>query len=307
MFAVIAGARPNFMKIAPLFRELKKHSIEAVLIHTGQHEGQMSDVFLEEFGLRVDYQLHPPLLPALTSLLARLKPKLVIVVGDVDSTLAGAIAVKANGLKLVHIEAGLRSFDNTMKEERNRIVVDSLSDYLFVSEESGMTNLSKEAVEGKCFLVGNIMMDNLVDERQGLVTLHRPSNVDNKERLISILDCLRSLNRHLVWPMHPRTENNLEKFGLDASFIQVIPPVSHADLIRLIKDSEFVITDSGGIQEEAVFLGRTTYTLRDSTERPITLNFGNQLTTPQTLSLKSIPLWDGHTAERIITILVGIT
>lgn len=301
MIVVIVGARPNFMKVAALLKHLK-----LTVIHTGQHQGAMADNFFKEFKIR-PIHCQSPALPDLVNILKRLQPKLVIVVGDVDSTVLGAVATKANGLKLAHVEAGLRSGDMTMPEEVNRILVDNLSDYLFVTEQAGMDNLKREGVKGKTYLVGNVMIDNLA--KLALVTLHRPSNVDNKPRLQSILKALTKLKTPLIWPLHPRTKANLLKFKLTLSpNITVLPPQSHHKLIQLIKESEYIITDSGGIQEEAAYLGRRTFVLRDTTERPITVQYGNQLVTPEELPnvVPNIPLWDGHASERIASIIQGI-
>lgn len=300
---VIVGARPNFMKVAPLFKAFKKHkNIKPLLYHIPQHSSdKMAGVFLKEFDLPKPVKKFP-------------KPHMIVVVGDVNASLEGARMANRLHVKLAHIEAGLRSFDKTMKEETNRIEIDQLSDLLFVTEMSGMNNLEKEGIDmEKCFLVGNIMVDNLIGKRTALVTLHRPSNVDDKRKLSTIVRNLAKITDvDLIWPVHPRTANNLKKFGIKVPF-KTIEPVGHAELVDLILKSEFVITDSGGIQDETAYLMKPTFVLRDNTERPATIESGvNKLVKPNNLTweigklrekYKKIPMWDGHTAERIAKII----
>jgi len=361
----VVGARPNFMKVAPIHKAFNQPEFQGIvkhlICHTGQHyDEKMSKVFFEDLELPVpDFYLgvgsgsHAEqtarIMIEFEKVLLSEKPDLVLVVGDVNSTIACTLTAAKLHIKTAHVEAGLRSFDRTMPEEINRLLTDSISDYLFVTEKSGMENLKREGVpEEKVFFVGNCMIDSLVsylpevkekekeeaerlrDEetesgKYVLVTLHRPSNVDNREqlsKLISILNDLAQL-RKVVFPVHPRTKKNLHDFGLlkDAQPNLIIThPIGYIDFIRLIKNAELVMTDSGGIQEETTYLQVQCITLRDSTERPVTVEIGTNQLLGEDLQaayeaalrvlngekkIGRIPdLWDGHAAERIAGKLV---
>jgi UDP-N-acetylglucosamine 2-epimerase (non-hydrolysing) len=357
----VVGARPNFMKVAPLHRELQKFSnlVEHLICHTGQHyDFEMSRVFFEDlslpspnFYLGIGSGSHAEqtgrIMIEFEKVCLEAKPDLVIVVGDVNSTIAATLTACKLGIKTAHIEAGLRSFDRTMPEEINRIATDSICDFLFVTEESGMKNLLKEghSIE-QIFFVGNTMIDSLIHilpiidksdiidrlQLQGkdfaVMTLHRPSNVDEKEQLSQIIDVIDFIcqNLILVLPLHPRTKKNLENFNLIERVEKIenlilTEPLGYIDFVKLMKNSRFVITDSGGIQEETTYLGIPCITMRTTTERPVTCEIGTNLLVPpekhklieavkQVLSgqLKSAsipPLWDGKTAQRIVDILLN--
>ncbi len=353
----LVGARPNFVKIAPLhkaFREMKPE-IQHKICHTGQHfDKNMSKIFFDELALpRPDFYLgisggsHTSqtarIMLELEKVLLSEKPDMLIVPGDVNSTMAGSLVAAKSGIPLAHIESGLRSFDRGMPEEINRMITDTLADYLFVSEKSGITNLKKEGIaDNKVFFVGNIMIDSLVHylpmankstildrmklEPGGylLGTFHRPSNVDKPEHLQGLFEMLNHLaaGKPLVFPIHPRTRNNMKSFGLLENLnpnILLTDPIGYIDFLALIKNAELVITDSGGIQEETTFLGIPCVTVRDNTERPITVELGTnilagtnfkdvekecfQILNGTKMTGKVPELWDGKTAERIVRIL----
>jgi UDP-N-acetylglucosamine 2-epimerase (non-hydrolysing) len=354
----VAGVRPNFMKVAAILRALRGHPVlEGVLVHTGQHyDPGMSDSFLRDFDLpapAAHLQVGPDLptrqtarmMEAFERALAGLAADLVLVVGDASSTLAcGLTAVKCR-VPLVHVEAGLRSFDRAMPEEINRILVDQMAGRLFVTEQSGIENLRREGIpDDRVHLTGNTMIDTLVHlmpridaartaEDLGLaaggyavVTLHRPSNVDAPERLAALVELVRELGARLpvVFPVHPRTRHTLESAGLWAKLagdpaVRVLGPQPYFDFLSLMKHSRFVLTDSGGIQEETTFLGVPCVTARTSTERPVTTEIGTNILVGEdfTASREAIgrildgrvrrgeipPLWDGHSAERTVAIL----
>ncbi len=364
--ALVVGARPNFMKISPLIKAIKQHNqslktglphISHILVHTGQHyDIEMSQSFFRDLGipdpdmnLEVGSSSHAVqtanIMVKFENLCLEERPDWVIVVGDVNSTMAAALVAAKLGIKIGHVEAGLRSFDRSMPEEINRVVTDSLADLLFTPSEDGDENLLREGIaREKIKRVGNIMIDTLAAnlekarerkpyERLGLkkedymfVTLHRPSNVDDKLSLSSIMDHLNLLSKKIpvIFPMHPRTRKNLEQFGLDpqgdgAKEMIICNPIGYHDTIGLVDKARFVLTDSGGLQEETTFLNIPCLTLRPNTERPVTITQGtNRLTSLEKLGEDmnrllngrqkkgSIPkLWDGHTAERIIEILAG--
>ncbi|MEK6246933.1 MAG: UDP-N-acetylglucosamine 2-epimerase (non-hydrolyzing) [Planctomycetales bacterium] len=355
--SLIAGARPNFMKIAPLARALKQRQVSHRIVHTGQHYDQkMSETFFEELEIpQPDVNLEVGSGQAIwqvTEVMRRLetefeahRPDAVVVVGDVNSTLAAALTATKMDLPLAHVEAGLRSFDRTMPEEGNRIVTDALSAWLFTSEPSGDKNLVHEGVsEDKIFLVGNVMIDTLLanlsrarqkqthqelglEARQFvLVTLHRPSNVDNPDRFESILKALRDIAKKMpvVLPIHPRTRGKIDEFGFrdgNLAGLQLVEPLGYHDMLNLIDSARLVLTDSGGIQEETTALEVPCLTLRENTERPITVEVGsNQLVgwktddillPAHTILSGSVPQgrvpenWDGHAAERIVDILLA--
>jgi len=354
----VVGARPNFMKVAPTMQEMAQYpGLEPILVHTGQHyDHKMNQVFFEDLrlpqphiNLGVGSASHivqtARIMERLEKALLEIEPDLVLVVGDVNSTVASALVAKKMGIKVAHIEAGLRSFDRTMPEEINRILTDAISDFLFVTEESGVDNLKREGIPGeKIFLVGDVMIDALLQNklkasksdilsRLGLeaksfsiLTLHRPSNVDEKQALKAILTALAKVQEMITiaFPAHPRTLKNIQRFGLEKEItamrgLIVTQPLGYLDFLRLLVDSRFVLTDSGSIQEETSFLGIPCITLRENTERPITLKLGTNVLVgrdPKKIigeslkalnnshpQLSSIPYWDGHTAERIVAIL----
>lgn len=358
----IVGARPNFMKIAPLMAEYKKYpQIHPLLVHTGQHYDQkMSDLFFEQLGIpQPDVNLGvgsgshavqtAEIMKAIEPVLLQHKPDMMLVVGDVNSTIAcGLVAVKL-GIKLVHVEAGLRSGDRSMPEEINRILTDSISDMLFCTEQSGVDNLLKEGIsQDKIHLVGHVMIDTLLNNlkkaesstiltdlhSQGILngssfavlTLHRPSNVDDPAIFSKILDGLEVIQKDMpiLFPIHPRTRKNLSQSNLGSrvqsmSKLHLMDPVGYLDFLRLTSSAKLVLTDSGGIQEETTVLKIPCLTIRDNTERPITVEIGsNQLvgTDPQKMieAYRNIqsgewrepqvpPLWDGKASERIVKII----
>jgi UDP-N-acetylglucosamine 2-epimerase (non-hydrolysing) len=356
----IVGARPQFIKYAAIYRIIvREHLMESfnnILLHTGQHyDYSMSRVFFDELGIEEpNYHLGvgsgshgeqtAKIMIGVENILIREKPDLVVVYGDTNSTLGGALAASKLHIPVAHVEAGLRSYNRTMPEEINRILTDAISDYLFVSEESGVKNLKREGIpDEKIFFVGNVMIDSLISylpkverseilrffslkpSQYGVVTLHRPSNVDSKERLKQIIDLLVDISEYkrIVFPIHPRTAQNLEKYDL-LKFLNhniiATKPLGYIDFIALIKNSAFVLTDSGGIQEETTFLGVPCITLRNSTERPVTVEIGTNVLAGEDITMAfkyvmeilngsfkngKIPeLWDGKASERIVKILV---
>jgi len=309
----VVGARPNFMKIAPLMRAWAAHpEVEPLLVHTGQHyDRAMSELFFEQLGIpRPDQNLgvagvshaqqHAQVMSAFEQVVAEHEPDLVLVVGDVNSTVSCALVAAKMGVRVAHVEAGLRSFERTMPEEINRVLTDTLSDLLFVSEQSGLINLAREGLdhEGVHF-VGNVMIDSLLSnlpkadqsdviDRFGLteksyavLTMHRPANVDDPvalERLLGVIERVAA-RLPIVFPAHPRTLERLEQFGLGgrleaAKAITVLPPMGYLDFLKLVKHSRVILTDSGGIQEETTVLRVPCVTLRESTERPSTCMVG---------------------------------
>ena len=351
---LIAAARPNFMKVAPLYHALAQtQDLHPVLVHTGQHyDLNMSDVFFRdlklpapdihlEVGSGTHAQQTGQVMMTYEKILQEQHPDLVVVVGDVNSTMAVTLAASKLGIKVAHLEAGLRSFDRTMPEEINRIVTDSLADLLWTPSSDGDENLLREGVaKEKIVKVGNIMIDSLEMLRTtiqsqktaesfgltkgnyGLVTLHRPSNVDDKQTLSKICDILQETSRDLplVFPVHPRTNKNLQNFDLleglkNTPGIHLTEPLSYIQFMNLVFNSYLAITDSGGIQEETTYLSIPCLTLRPNTERPVTIEQGtNQLCDVDTIEPKlrtilhgkpNIPttppqLWDGKTASRVV-------
>ena len=347
------------MKVAPLHRALREYreSIHHVIVHTGQHyDRAMSKVFFEDLelpnpdvylgvGSGSHAQQTAKVMVEFEKVLAQQKPDLVVVVGDVNSTMACSIVGAKMEIPVAHVEAGLRSFDRTMPEEVNRLVTDSLSDFLFVSEPSGMENLKREGVaEKKMFLVGNVMIDSLVYYRAKaarfdsakklglsrkeftLVTLHRPSNVDEKDGLEKILSIFEQLSQKttIVFPVHPRTTKMLAQFGLDKNAgsikrLILLEPIGYLEFLNLMDQAQLILTDSGGIQEETTFLGIPCLTLRENTERPITVELGtnelcgldvDRVVKRSYAALEGngkkgrVPeLWDGKTAERIASVI----
>jgi UDP-N-acetylglucosamine 2-epimerase (non-hydrolysing) len=367
----IVGARPNMMKIAPLLAELRRQEeIEPVLVHTGQHyDYSMSQVFFDQ--LRVpppDYNLGvgsgthfaqtAEIMRKFGELVQQDRPDMVVVAGDVNSTIACALVAAKEGIPVAHVEAGLRSFDRSMPEEINRVLTDAVADLLFTTEESANRNLANEGIDpGKVFFVGNLMIDSLVSALQvarpsclrselglegkpyAVLTLHRPSNVDNEDQLTRTLDAILEVAQRIpiVFPAHPRTARNIEAAGLTAmrtwaggplpgidagaTGLWMMPPASYLDFLDLMQHAVMVITDSGGVQEETTFLGVPCLTYRDTTERPVTVSMGTNRVVgrdPQHLLLNALevlqeapqgpaiarpPLWDGRTASRIVQIL----
>jgi len=384
----VVGARPNFMKMAPVHKAFKKYKeehpdsdVQHLICHTGQHyDEKMSKVFFEELELpKPDFYLgigsgsHAEqtgkVMIEFEKILLAEKPDLIIVYGDVNSTVACALTAAKLNIKIAHVESGLRSFDRRMPEEINRLLTDVISDYLFVTENSGLVNLKNEGVpDSKVFFVGNTMIDSLVyylpkassqyavsskqedaskqdseklptvpprrDPANGgancvlptvLITMHRPSNVDDKEFSLQFADMLNRLAQKadIIFPVHPRTRKNFEVWGILQSLpgnVKLAEPVPYIEFISLIKNSALVITDSGGIQEETTYLGVPCITLRENTERPVTVTLGTNLLLGTNLKTAlveaekilagnvkkgSIPeLWDGHAAERIVNILI---
>ena len=354
----IVGARPNFIKIAPIMAAYKAHvDIEPILVHTGQHyDEQMSDLFFHQLGipepdinLEVGSASHAvqtaEIMKTFEPVVMHNKPDAILVVGDVNSTIACGLVAAKLGIKLIHVEAGLRSFDRSMPEEINRVLTDSISDLLFCTEQSGRENLRAENIaEEKIFLVGNVMIDtllknvakaeksnildllNLDSEQFAVLTLHRPSNVDNKEVFSRILDALDIIQEAMpiVFPVHPRTRSNLYAMALGPrieamSGLRLLDPIGYLDFLKLLCSTKIVLTDSGGIQEETTILKIPCLTLRENTERPITTEIGSNHvvgTLPKNIieryqqilngdfsHPRIPPLWDGHAAERIVNIL----
>ena len=349
----VVGARPNFIKMAAILKAAaSRPRFETRLIHTGQHFSPgMSHTFFEELKLREpdvhlgagggsQVQQTAEILQRLEPELASQRPDVLVVVGDVNSTLAAALAAAKLGIPVAHVEAGLRSFDRSMPEEVNRVVTDALSDYLFASEPSGVENLRAEGVsDERIFLVGNVMIDTLlrfreqaagsdVQKRLGVepkgyvvVTLHRPSNVDEASRLSRLIDALRDVSERwpVVFPVHPRTRKVIESAAIETAGMILCEPLGYLDFLRLQSEARLVLTDSGGIQEETTVLGVPCLTVRRNTERPITIAEGtNRLigTDPETIvpavdellagppAAKSAPaLWDGDAAGRVLDVL----
>jgi UDP-N-acetylglucosamine 2-epimerase (non-hydrolysing) len=309
----IVGARPNFMKIAPLMEAYRaRQEIEPLLVHTGQHyDEEMSDLFFRQLGIpRPDLNLEvgssshgrqtAEIMKRFEPVVIEEKPDLVVVVGDVNSTIAcGLVAVKL-GVKLAHVEAGLRSFDRTMPEEINRVLTDAVSDLLFCTEESGVANLLAAGVgEEKIFLVGNVMIDTLLKHREraegstvlknlslspkeyAVLTLHRPANVDDPEIFSGIIAALEAIQEDLpvIFPVHPRTRTRVAEVLTPARLaalknLRPVEPVGYLDFLKLMAESRLVLTDSGGIQEETTILKVPCLTIRENTERPVTCEVG---------------------------------
>jgi UDP-N-acetylglucosamine 2-epimerase (non-hydrolysing) len=311
----VCGARPNFMKIAPLVHAMQRSArLRSTVVHTGQHYSPgLSDVFFEELRIpRPEISLEVGSLPRteqialieerFTPVVAREAPSLIVVVGDVNSTVACARVGRRFGVPVAHVEAGLRSFDLDMPEEHNRMETDGLSDVLYVSEESGMVNLRSEAVPGKAMLVGNVMIDTLIanldrarrsdvrarlgleDRKYAVATFHRPSNVDSRDSASRVVDALRLLAGFcpVVFPVHPRTRDSFERFVLLSALaacpgVHLVEPMGYFDFIGLVERSRVVVTDSGGIQEETTYLKVPCLTMRENSERPSTISIGTNL------------------------------
>jgi UDP-N-acetylglucosamine 2-epimerase (non-hydrolysing) len=346
----VVGARPNFVKAAPVLRALKNRNIRQTLVHTGQHyDRNMSDVFFTQLeipepdvNLGVGSGSHASqtaeIMCRFEPVVLEQKPDIVLVYGDVNSTVAAALVCSKLLISVGHVEAGLRSFDRTMPEEINRIVTDRLSDFLFTPSEDGDSNLSREGVpREKIHRVGNVMIDSLVQflpaaakcsrngfsERFALVTLHRPSNVDSPDNLQNLLSAIIEASEGLdiIFPVHPRTRQRILEFGISTHQLHLLDPIPYIEFLALQSRAVVVITDSGGIQEETTYLGVPCLTLRSNTERPITVTIGTNILVGEDkekliAELRNIlkgnakkgaipPLWDGHAGDRIADILRG--
>lgn len=358
----VVGARPNFMKVAPIHRALEKYSggVKHMIVHTGQHyDYKMSDAFFQDLKMpNPDHFLNvgsgshavqtAKIMVEFENVCMAEKPDMIIVVGDVNSTIACALTAKKLHIPVAHVEAGLRSHDMLMPEEVNRVATDAITDYYFVTEKSGRENLLKNGVdEGKIFFVGNTMIDSqhfakpFVDQatikqelglNKGeyvLVTIHRPSNVDIPEQLKSLLEVFKEFSgeRKIIFPIHPRTRKNIENFGFNEftesiDNLTLLEPLGYIDFLSLMMDADFILTDSGGIQEETTALGVPCLTMRTTTERPVTIEEGtNILIQPEADIIRRefkkiisgdkkagrIPkLWDGKAADRIAEILTKL-
>ena len=358
----VVGARPNFMKIAPIMAAMRASGcgLEGVLVHTGQHyDAAMNDSFFSDLGipapdinLEVGSSSHAiqtaEIMRRFEPVLESQKPAAVLVVGDVNSTIACAVVAAKQGVPVVHVEAGLRSYDRGMPEEINRVLTDQISDLLFTTERGALDNLQREGIDAKrVHFVGNVMIDSLVHSleravpsaetladlaeppaRYALLTLHRPSNVDDPDTLATLLQALREIADRLpiVFPMHPRTRARVEQAGLQAlvehTGLHVLPPINYLAMLGLMRDAKLVLTDSGGIQEETTALGVPCITLRNNTERPITVAEGTNVIVgqdPQRIvaavddvlrtggQAGRIPeYWDGRAAERIVGVLRAV-
>ncbi|MBI5747835.1 MAG: UDP-N-acetylglucosamine 2-epimerase (non-hydrolyzing) [Nitrospinae bacterium] len=355
----VTGARPNMMKVAPLIKEIKIHKeLTPLLLHTGQHyDEKMSKVFFNDLSmpepdiyLGVGSGSHAvqtaKVMVEFEKVLLSENPDFVVVVGDVNSTMACAITAVKLHIPVAHVEAGLRSFDRTMPEEINRIVTDSVSDYLFTTSEDANENLKKEGIPAeKIFFVGNVMIDTLLNHKEkadrsditqrlglkkgeyAVLTLHRPSNVDGKESLERILDALLYIQKRIkiVFPVHPRTLKMIKEYGFsditkEIKNLIILEPLGYLDFLKLMNDAMFVLTDSGGIQEETTILQIPCLTLRENTERPVTVMEGTNtiVGNDKERIIKEaenilnnggkagrVPkLWDGRAAERIVEIII---
>ena len=351
---VVAGARPNFIKIAPLMWEMaRRPQIEARLVHTGQHyDEKMSKLFFEQLKIpRPDADLGvgsgshavqtAEVMKRFESVVLSERPDAVVVVGDVNSTIACAMTSVKLGVPVAHVEAGLRSFDRSMPEEINRILTDSISQWLFVSESSGVENLRREGIaDDRVHFVGNVMIDTLIACREqfaaaslpdlnvapgnyAVLTLHRPSNVDDPTTFAGLMEAVATVQAEIpiVFPVHPRTRKVLANVCGDLPNVRITEPLGYLEFMKLVSQSRFVLTDSGGIQEETTFLGIPCLTLRNNTERPSTVEQGTNVLIGQdptaivrasreVLAAKRngwrIPaLWDGKAASRILDVLIG--
>lgn len=348
----VVGARPNFVKMAPIVKEMKRKGLEQILVHTGQHyDRKMSDVFFTDLDfpepdiyLKAGSASHAvqtaDIMLKFEQVCLERKPALVVVSGDINSTLACALTAAKLQIPVAHIESGLRSFDRTMPEEINRIMTDHLSDFLFITEKSGLNNLIHEGIDpSKMFDVGNTMIDslkeylplakkqkafqkfNLREGQYGLVTLHRPANVDNANVLIEIADTLANIDKELplIFPIHPRTQKMMAQQGVSWGGIQLVEPLGYLEFLSLMSDAKIVFTDSGGIQEETASLNVPCVTVRENTERPVTVEHGGniiagcsgasifrayeKLMSQPLKPEKEILLWDGRAAQRVVDVI----
>jgi UDP-N-acetylglucosamine 2-epimerase (non-hydrolysing) len=354
---VVIGTRPNFIKVTQFRKAAASYpEMDLKIVHTGQHyDGKMADVFFEQFNLVPDFFLNvPPGNPSeqMAEIRTRLEktiqgfsPDLIMVVGDVNSTLAAAQTADKMKIRLAHVESGLRSFDDTMPEEYNRVETDKLATFHFVTEQAGLDNLANEGKnKSGIHFVGNTMIDTMVafqnkilasqitselkiaDKKFVLMTMHRPGNVDSKEGLEKLLELVNAISKkfNIVFPVHPRTIKNMQAAGLENSFrnnpkLIFTEPLDYFSFQKLIRESAFIITDSGGIQEESTFLKVPCLTLRPNTERPVTISIGsNELVEFEIKTILSKisdietgkfkkgsipPLWDGHATERIFEVI----
>ena len=357
---IVVGTRPNFIKVTQFHAAVKNYpDIECKIVHTGQHfDDKMSTVFFDQFGLKPDIFLNithnspisqmADIMAGLEKVVTEYKPNLMIVPGDVNSTLAAALVANKMNIPLAHLESGLRSYDRTMPEEFNRILTDDLSDYFFVTEQSGYDSLIKEGKNKvSIHFVGNTMIDtmvafskqiegsnilkklNVAPKKYVLMTMHRPATVDSAEGLKKLIHIINNITAKykLVFPAHPRTVKNFEKYGLqdkikDHANLIFCEPLDYFAFQKLVKESLLIVTDSGGIQEESTFLQIPCLTLRANTERPITVTLGTNELIPFdekviAARLESIekgtykkgtipPMWDGKATERIVKIISGI-
>jgi UDP-N-acetylglucosamine 2-epimerase (non-hydrolysing) len=353
----IVGARPNFMKIAPIMEAMSKHeTIEPLLVHTGQHYDEgMSDVFFRDLGIPVpDVHLgvgsasHAEqtarVMVEFEKVCITHKPDLIVVVGDVNSTMACAIVAAKLLIPSAHVEAGLRSFDRTMPEEINRVLTDAVADLLFTTSRDADVNLVREGVDPrKVHFVGNVMIDTLLKHRSkalqlnvlrrfelepgkfALVTLHRPSNVDDPAVLSGILEALSTITATMpvIFPIHPRTRKRIQEFGLELGRVRAVDPFGYLEFLNLTANAGVVLTDSGGLQEETTILRVPCLTLRQNTERPVTIEYGtNVMVGPDKTRILSAfdrivsgvwkpagppELWDGRAAERIVDVIVRMS
>ena len=354
---IVIGTRPNFIKVTR-FRQVAMNypGLDLKFVHTGQHfDERMSKIFFEQFGLSPDFFLEvgqgtpnsqmANIMLGLEGVCSEFRPDLMMVVGDVNSTFAAALSGNKMGIKVAHLESGLRSFDRGMPEEINRILTDEIADYFFVTEQSGMDNLLSEDKQASgIFMVGNTMIDSLVafdsqvqnskvlEEMQlssgafVLMTMHRPANVDEKPGLEILIRMIQDITSRfkLVFPIHPRTVARLKQFGLwqqveDIKDLLLCEPLDYFSFQKLTAECRFVVTDSGGIQEETTFRGVPCLTLRDNTERPVTVDLGTNVLVPYTPEalhgqIEKIldgtfkkgqipPLWDGKSTERVVEII----
>jgi UDP-N-acetylglucosamine 2-epimerase (non-hydrolysing) len=351
----IVGARPNFMKVAPVLRALKQHPVQQLLVHTGQHyDVNMSDIFFQQLdipapdiNLEVGSGSHTEqtsqIMVRCEKVFAEQRPDMVLVYGDVNSTVAAALVCAKARIPLAHVEAGLRSFDRGMPEEVNRLVTDQLSDLLFTPSEDGDENLAREGISReKVKFVGNVMIDTLIrllpaaraprslalEERFVLVTLHRPGNVDQPARLKALIDALVEVSKDLqvIFPVHPRTRGRMKELGYSipaSARVCLTDPLGYLEFLNLQQRASVVLTDSGGVQEESTYLGVPCLTVRPNTERPVTITHGTNklfgedfaglpkavgsaVTGPRSQP-KIPPLWDGKAAERIAKIVANFS
>ena len=355
----VVGTRPNFVKIAPLLARMRQHAaIHPILVHTGQHFGEeMVNCFWRDlqipqpdFVLSTSVVSQPEMTRALVPIMSSERPDVVVVVGDVNSTVAAAVAAAELGIPIAHVEAGLRSFDNSMPEEINRIITDSVSTFLFASERSGVCNLLAEGHwPERIFFAGNVMIDSLrkclplaqqsgvvsrlslEGRKYALLTLHRQGTVDHPETVWQIWPALESIAAQVpvVFPLHPRTQARLRQYGSEGNCsegsasggaaIRMIPPLPYLEFLHLESKASLVLTDSGGVQEETTALGVPCLTIRNNTERPITVTQGtnqivtldptrivkaaNEILAGRTKQGRIPPFWDGHAAQRIVSVL----
>lgn len=353
--AIIVGTRPNFVKAKALQNAADDVGLETYLIHTNQHyDYSLNTVFFNQLEIpKPKYVLDgvnsgnvdfiSKTLPQILDVLLKDRPEMLLVVGDVNSTLAGALVARDLRIPLGHVEAGLRSFDMRMPEEINRRLVDTISDYFFITEPAALTNLKREGHAENIYAVGNVMLDTLrifidkIDQRAyfkefdlvqmsyAILTLHRPGNVDNLEDIYSNIDCIKEIpeNIPLIFPVHPRAKDRIKEAFIEEGLSNVMftNPLGYLEFLSLVKNSLFVVTDSGGIQEETTYLGVPCLTLRENTERPITISSGSNRIIGKnkekmreevynilggTFKMKKYDLWDGFAAKRIMRILKNL-